>query len=324
MDQWERIIDNGERIIANYPLFVIRYSFNDLILCAFAYQSYLNGVVIHHHFRFHLSCSVIQFCLMAKAKKRSNEEPVIPPARTNFPVVPRVSLAIILPFIIAVVVIGFTGNATGLGQATNSAPVLAVIGIVSWIMSLFWYGLPYVGMRGKRPLFAGIGFATLGWVTFLLLRGVLLPVNVEPTGATRAFVYILLFEAFATQLWTFGLIFRSVAEWRGPLTGAFVSGIVFGGAAFVLFQESYLTDLFTLLYFMGWGVFYGMIRLRTGSFLGTFMIQAMQTFTAWIVLGSFTAEMSTAQLHLVYGLSGLAYAIFIWRLWPKELSDYRV
>lgn len=261
---------------------------------------------------------------MAKAKKRSEEELIVPPARTNFPVVPRVSLAIILPFIIALAVIGFTGSVTGLGQATNSAPVLAVIGIVSWIMSLFWYGLANVGMRGKRPLFAGIGFATLGWVTFLLLRGFLLPINVDQGGAGRAFVYILLFEAFATQLWTFGLVFRSVAEWRGPLTSAFVSGIVFGGAAFILFQESYLTDLVSLLYFIAWGVFYGIIRLRTGSFLGTFIIQTMQTFTVWVVLGAFSAEMSTSQLYLVYGLSGLAYAIFIWRLWPKVVSDYRV
>lgn len=268
-------------------------------------------------------CSVLQFGSMTKAKKQS-EELIIPSARTNFPIVPRVALAIILPFVISVVVIGFTGTLSGLGQATNSAPVLAGIGIVSWIMALFWYGLPNVGMRGKRPLFAGIGFATLGWVIFLLLRGVLLPVDVESGGAGRAFIYILLFEAFATQLWTFGLIFRSVAEWRGPLTAAFVSGIVFGGAAFLLFQESYLTDLFSLLYFVVWGIFYGIIRLRTGSFLGSFMIQTMQTFTVWIVLGPFTAEMAVSQLYLVYGLAGLAYGIFIWRLWPKVVSDYRV
>ena len=261
---------------------------------------------------------------MAKAKKASEDELIIPPARTNFPIVPRVVLAIILPFVVSVVVIGFTGNVSGLGQATNSAPVLAGIGIVSWVMALFWYGLANVGMRGKRPLFAGIGFATLGWVTFLLLRAILLPVNVEQGGAGRAFIYILLFEAFATQLWTFGLIFRTVAEWRGPLTGAFVSGIVFGGAAFVLFQESYLTDLFSLLYFILWGVFYGIIRLRTGSFLGVFIIQTMQSFTAWVVLGAYTPDTPASQLYLVYGLSGIAYLIFIWRLWPKVVSDYRV
>ncbi len=261
---------------------------------------------------------------MTKKATKSPEALFIPPARTHLPLSARVGLAFLLPLLVAIVVTGFVGNATALGQATTSAPILAGIGIVSWLLALFWYGLENVGMRGKRPLFAGIGFATLGWVTFLLLRLLLLPVTVESGGAGRAFIYILLFEAFALQLWTFGLVFRAVAEWRGPLTGAFVSGIIFGGAAFVLFQASYLTDLFTLLYFVVWGVFYGIIRLRTGSFLGSFMIQTMQTFTAWIVLGAFTAEMQTEQLYLLYGLSGVIYAIFIWRLWPQEVSDYRV
>jgi hypothetical protein len=256
--------------------------------------------------------------------RQNSEELYIPPARTNLPIPVRVGLALLLPVFISLVVTGVTGNISRLGQTTNSAPFLAGIGVVSWLLALFWYGLANVGMRGKRPLFAGIGFATLGWVTFLLFRAIFLPIDVEQGGAMRAFIYILLFEAFATQLWTFGLIFRSVAEWRGPLTAAFISGVIFGGAAFVLFQESYLTDLFSLLYFMLWGVFYGIIRLRTGSFLGVFMIQTMQTFTAWVVLGAFSPDTSATQLNLVYGLSGITYLIFIWRLWPKTVSDYRV
>ena len=272
------------------------------------------------------ACTVVQ-CYnsgdMAKAKQNSDEL-IIPQARTNLPVSIRVGLAILLPVFISLIVTGLTGNVSGLGQATNSAPFLAGVGIVSWVLALFWYGLANVGMRGKRPLFAGIGFATLGWVTFLLFRAIFLPIDVQQGESARAFVYILLFQAFATQLWTFGVIFRSVAEWRGPLTGAFVSGVIFGGAAFVLFQESYLTDLFSLLYFILWGVFYGIIRLRTGSFLGVFIIQTMQSFTAWVVLGAYTPDTPASQLYLVYGLSGIAYLIFIWRLWPKVVSDYRV
>ena len=256
--------------------------------------------------------------------KHTSENLIIPPARTNLPVSVRVGLAFLLPVFISLVVTGMTGTFSGLGQATNSAPFLAGIGIVSWFLALFWYGLANVGMRGKRPLFAGIGFATLGWVVFLFFRAILLPIDIQQDGAMRAFIYLLLFEAFATQLWTFGLIFRSVAEWRGPLTAAFVSGVVFGGAAFVLFQESYLTDLFGLLYFIIWGVFYGIIRLRTGSFLGIFLIQTMQCFTAWVVLGAFTPDASASQLYLVYGFSGIAYIIFICPLWPKTVSDYRL
>jgi hypothetical protein len=71
-------------------------------------------------------------------------------------------------------------------------------------------------------------------------------------------------------------------------------------------------------------VFYGIIRLRTGSFLGIFIIQTMQSFTAWVVLGAFPSDAAASQLNLVYGLSGFAYLIFIWRLWPKVVSDYRV
>lgn len=260
---------------------------------------------------------------MAKANRNSDEF-VIPPARTSLPAAVRVGLVLLLPIFISLILTGVTGNISGLGQAANSAPFLAGVGIVSWGLALFWYGLANVGLRGKRPLFAGIGFATLGWVTFLVFRAILLPIEVQQGESARAFVYLLLFEAFATQLWTFGVIFRSVAEWRGPLTGAVVSGIIFGGAAFLLFQESYLTDLFSLIYFILWGVFYGIIRLRTGSFLGTVIIQTMQSFTAWVVLGAFPADAAASQLNLVYGLSGLAYLIFIWRLWPKMVSDYRV
>lgn len=273
---------------------------------------------------------MLQFTVMTKKKKRSTKQTsnarqiLASQSRSPFSPALKVTLAFIVPVVMSVLLGALAGNFSGLGQAQNNAPLLGGIGIVSWLFSLSWYGLAEVGLRGRRPLFAGIGFATLGWVTFLLLRGLLLPVNIDPAGSTRTFIYILLFEAFAAQLWAFGLIFRTVAEWRGPLTAAFSSGVLFGGIAYTMFLEAYEPSLWSLLYFIVWGIFYGIIRLRTGSLIGTAVIQTLQTFTAWVALGPFTETAEPNRLLLVYALTGLAYALFIWRLWPKTEADYRV
>lgn len=267
--------------------------------------------------------SVLQSNPMAKRKNQP-----VPSSqyetRTSLSPQIRVVLALVLPIAISLVLGQLAGNLTGLGESQTNAPLLAGIGIVSWILGLSWYGLTQIGLRGGRPLFAGIGFATLGWVTFLVLRAVLLPINVEPGGNGRIFFYLLLFEAFATQLWTYGLLFRSVADWRGPLTAAIASGLVFGAAAFVLFQESVLGDPISLAYFIIWGIFYGIIRLRTGSLIGSSVVQALQSFSAWIVLGPITEAASATSLHWLYISTSIAYLIFIWRLWPKTAEDYRV
>jgi hypothetical protein len=233
----------------------------------------------------------------------------------------RLGLALAVPVVTAVLIGTFTD---GFADGGNRAPVLGALGLAAWFVGLNLYGLPALGLKGGRPLFASIGFATLGWVTFVVLRALLIPIKPEVAGSTRAFTYYLLFEAFAVQLWTFGLLFRAVADWRGPLTAAIVSGLVFAGTAVLLFQNAYANQPFALIYFVAWGIFYGIIRLRTGSILGTVLIQALQTFTAWVALGPLPPGTPPSQLLWLYGLSAVCFALFTWRLWPKVESDYRV
>ncbi|MCP4422013.1 MAG: CPBP family intramembrane metalloprotease [Chloroflexi bacterium] len=235
-------------------------------------------------------------------------------AKATLPVPVRIGLTLLLPFIVTLLLDG----------QSNNAPILGTLGVISWFLGLFWYGLSQMGLRGGRPLFAGIGFATLGWLALLLFRFYFISLNLGTANSGRSFVFLLLFEAFAVQLWAFGLLFRGLAEWRGPLTAAIVSGISFGGVAFVLFQEAFSSDIVGLLYFLIWGAFYGIIRLRTGSLLGSVIIQTLHSFTVWVALGSPSQLSSASDLQTVYLLTGLVYLVVIWRLWPKEESDYRV
>lgn len=207
----------------------------------------------------------------------------------------------------------------------STALILGGIGIVSLLLGLRWYRPDEMGLRGGRPLYAGLGFATLGWLVFLLGRFLVTSnprVMVAP-DFSRAFLYLFLFEALAIQLWTFGLLFRPLAQWRGPLTAAVTSGIIFGALASQFFAEAYVETVTSIFYFFIWGVFYGLIRLRTGSLLGTAIVQAMQSLTAWYILLP-AIEPERAELHQLYLFSATFYLIFIWRLWPKTEEDYRV
>lgn len=261
--------------------------------------------------------SVLKFAAMARKKKASKQQNT----RTNLPPATQTVLAFSIPLIAAL----FVGTITNsLASGSNYAPVLGTLGLAGWFLGLTFYGVPGMGLRGGRPLFAGIGFATLGWVSFLIMRALFIPIQPEPTGSGRAFIYFLLFESFAVQLWVFGLFFRATAGWRGPLTAAIVSGIVFGATGVLFFQNVYITTVITLIYYSALGIFYGIIRLRTGSFLGIAIIQALQSFTAWAALGAFPTETAASQLQWVYGLTTVLLAIFTWRLWPKEKSDYRI
>lgn len=219
----------------------------------------------------------------------------------------------------------FSTLAGGVSTTTGGSqgPLFAGLSIVAWFLGLRWYGLVGMGLRGKRPLFAGIGFATLGWLAFLLFRFLFVEIATLENAGGGAFMYILLFEAFALQVWTFGTMFHAISDWRGPLTAAVSSGIVFGTAAALLFQESFTSSWDAVIYFMVWGVFYGIIRLRTGSIWGIITIQTLQTFTGWLVLLPFMPP-DGAQLRPFYLLTAAAYLIFIWRLWPKVEEDYRV
>lgn len=235
--------------------------------------------------------------------------------KTALPVTVRIVLTLLLPFALTLIL----GSREG-----SNAPILGGIGVASWFLGLFWYGLPGLGLRGGRPLFAGIGFATLGWLAFLLFRFTFISLNLNAAESGRSFIYLLLFEAFAVQLWAFGLLFRGLVEWRGPLAAAIGSGIGFGAVAFVLFQEAYSSDMISLLYFLVWGIFYGIIRLRTGSFLGSMLVQTLHSFTVWVAFGPLPALTPADRLPTVYLLTGLVYLVVIWRLWPKEEADYRV
>lgn len=244
----------------------------------------------------------------------------------------RVVLAIIIPAATGVALQTIVSGALGFPaialpeEQGGASLLLAGAGAASLFMGLRWYGLPQLGLRGKRPLYASIGFATLGWVVYFAAR--LLVVGSDQSlvisaNFGRDFLYLLLFEALALQLWTFGLVFRAVADWRGPLTGAISSGLLFGFVAYLLFTESFLSITQSLLFFLTWGVFYGLIRLRTGSIVGTVIIEAMQSLTTWYILLP-EAEPQRSELLLLYAIVVTFFVIFIWRLWPKEEADYRV
>ena len=203
---------------------------------------------------------------------------------------------------------------------------LAGAGAASLVLGLRWYGLRALGLRGHRALYAGIGFATLGWIVYFMARvfAVSSQQNLLVSSTFgRDFVYLFLFEALALQLWTFGLLFRSIADWRGALTAAISAGLAFGVVGFLLFEESFVTDLNSFLFFSVWGLFYGMIRLRTGSILGLVIVQAMQSLTTWHILLP-QMDPQPAELRLLYAVTATFFVIFIWRLWPKEEADFRV
>jgi membrane protease YdiL (CAAX protease family) len=205
-----------------------------------------------------------------------------------------------------------------------SAVILGSLGVASLALGLHWYGSSGLGLRGARPLTAGIGFAVLGWIAFLALRFIFVAIMaLGSTSGTRAYIYLLLFEAFATQLWTFGLLFRVIADWRGALVAAIGSGIVFGLVAVLYFQEAYVINGLSIIYFIAWGILYGIIRLRTGSLLGPMLVQSVHTFTAWVVLRPYPNP-NIGELNNLYVAATIAYMVIIWRLWPKTKSDYRV
>lgn len=237
----------------------------------------------------------------------------------------RVFLSFALP-VAGAVVTGVLLAGRAPATLAGKAVVLGALGLVSLLMGVRWYGLGGAGLRGGRPLYASIGFAALGWVVFFGARLFLVNSNEDVLVSGnfgQVALYLILFEAFAVQIWTFGLFFRSVADWRGPLAAALSSGLLFGLVASQLFEEAFITGPGSLLYFMAWGVFYGLIRLRTGSILGAVIVQAMQSLTTWHILLP-EPEPAVAELQNLYLAAVTFYAIFIWRLWPTEEGDYRV
>lgn len=239
----------------------------------------------------------------------------------------RALLALLLPPALALLIwtlFSSLSDVTAVSAVARSALILGSLALASLGLGWRWYGSKGLGLRGGRPLSAGIGFAVLGWVAFLALRFIFVAIlALGSAGGTRAYIYLLLFEAFATQLWTFGLLFRALSDWRGPLTAALASGLVFGLLAQLYFQEAFVLSGLSIIYFAAWGILYGIIRLRTGSLLGVMLVQSVHTFTAWVVLQPYP-DPAIGELHNLYVGATIAYMIIIWRLWPKSESDYRV
>jgi hypothetical protein len=246
-----------------------------------------------------------------------------PPART--------AVSLLVPLLVAAILNAVITRLFGqpFSETGTMALFWGLVGLLSWFMGQSWYGVAGMGLRGKRPLFASAGFAVLGWLALWPLRFWFIESQETfPTSLAADFFFLLLFEAFAVQLWLFGLVFRALADWRGGLTAAVGSGLLFGLAALLVFREAaytaYVPQLTAFLYFAAWGLFYGFIRLRTGSLLGMVLVQALQGLTAWYILIPQlppTDERTFAQFYL---FMGAAYILLMWRLWPTEESDYRV
>ena len=241
------------------------------------------------------------------------------------PIAP-VFMSIILPILLAAFLSPFINSFAQRIPSLNFIPqtngvVLFCIGAASLYFGWRWYGLGRLGMRNGRPVFAGIGFAFLGWVGLLIARFV--SVGIDESGLAAnlgiTFLFLLIFEAFCVQLWTFGLFFRAMADWQNPLSAAIFSGVLYGFAGFFLFGESFSSNL-AILYFVIFGIFYGMIRLRSGSFLGMVFIQAMQSLTVWHLL----PPTEPISLPYLFAISCAVFLLVTWRLWPKFTSDFRV
>jgi len=274
----------------------------------------------------------VTICPMTKKKKKSTSAKTgkgsqnsAQHARTLPPPINRAMVSVFAPVVVTLILVSVITNLFGAvsNPLAQMSLVLSGFGVISWFTGGTWYGAKGMGLRGGRPVFAGSGFAFLGWIGLLLMRFVFSGIGgFAQEGLGTLFVYLFLFEAFAVQLWIFGFFFRSVADWRGPLTAAVSSGLLFGVVAFLTFQESFEQTVLAFAYFLIWGLFYGLVRLRTGSIIGIVLTQAMQSLTAWqFMLPEFTP---TLELDWLYTSMGIWYAILIWRLWPKEESDYRV
>lgn len=270
----------------------------------------------------HLRISAIKAKITGMAEQTERTLPP-PGMRVAFSLGAPLIGAVLLSTTIGMFAAGRVTDPTG---RAGSALLIGGVGIISWLLGAFWYGREEMGVRGGRPLYAGIGFAVLGWVGLLIAR--LIFVNSNPDELVsadfgRTYLYLLIFEGFCIHVWAFGLVFRSMVDLRGGVTAAATGGILFGMIASQLFQEAFISGLSAVLFFGAWGVFYGIIRLRTGSWVGLVIVQSLQTITTWFIWLPPSPPVA-GQLQNLYAAGGILFVILIWRLWPKEEGDYRV
>ncbi len=234
----------------------------------------------------------------------------------------RVLLSIIIPLVGALLVTVIISGQLALGDRQPGMAVLqfAGIGLTSWLIGWRMVGLRGMALRFGRPLSASAGFAFLVLIVFLGVR-LATVVGDEGNGGVP-YLYLLLFEAYCTQLWTFGLFFQVVADWRGPLTAAVSSGLLFGAIALTLFQEVYAITASAILFFALWGILYGIIRLRAGTFVGVAVVQSLQSWLTWQLFNVDQPDIS--QMRTFYLITSVFFVLYIWRLWPKKEEDYRL
>jgi hypothetical protein len=248
----------------------------------------------------------------------------MPSQQPSLAPLPRVALSLLAPAVGALAIFQASGASLADSAVSGRAIMLGALGLISWFLGMTWYKINGMGLRGGRALYAGIGFAVLGWLALLLIRLFTVPGGGVAEGElARTFFFLLVFEALCTQLWAYGLLFRSVADWRGPLTAVLISGAAFGAAGWLFFGESAVGGGLAALYFMAWGFYYGLIRLRTGSLLGMVMVQPLQVLTVWYLLPPASPPDPT-RYAWYYIAAALVFLVIIWRLWPCQESDYRV
>lgn len=271
----------------------------------------------------------------SKKNKSTNRAQLDPRSQGNLSdVVVAIGVPLFGAFLLGQAVIALSGASNA--SLSSSSIVLAGLGLISMFYGMQKYKTAGMGLRGGRPMFAGSGFAFLAWVVILIARLFFIAIDenamlVEPLSPI--FFYLLIFEAFAVQIWAFSLVFKSVSDAWGGLTAAVVSGLLFAGIGFFFFQEArFLEPLFgsvwltivAILYMATWGILYGMIRLRTGSILGIVLVQAMQSLTVWELIPPFEFLNEANYNPLFFTVTGVLFAVLIWRLWPTELDDYRI
>ena len=85
----------------------------------------------------------------------------------------RTIVALLAPAIVAIFVSQLTSGffiANPSNDRATTAVILGTMGLTSWVIGVLWYGIPGLGVRTKRPLFASVGFAVMGWVAYLIFH----------------------------------------------------------------------------------------------------------------------------------------------------------